>query len=224
MKVVKQYILLLLLFVNYYTVNSQIQDTVKEQDLLGIHIDRHFNQKYKSLLDDVLRVYPLAIEARNVIDKYESDLAEIDKKRAQNKYLKESERELKLNFEYTLKDLYVSEGKLLMKLIHRETGLTVDDILRKYKGNFSASTTGAALKMFGHDTKIKYDPLNEDWITEAIVQDIISGKIKADLKPRIMDKSEFKEEMKRYRDDIKYVKKRKKERKKKYRKQKKGSN
>lgn len=221
MKVTKpQIIIAILLFLPLMGLAQQ-NDTLKEQELFGVHIDRQFDWKYKRMLEDVLRVYPLAIEARNVIDQYEKDLVDIEKKRKQKQYLKESEKELKLNFEYTLKDLYVSEGKLLMKLIHRETGLTVDDILRKYKGGFNASTTGAALKMFGHDTKIKYDPDNEDWICEVVIQDIISGKVQANLQPRTLNKAEYKAEMKVYRQDIKDTRQKRKERKKKYRKQKK---
>lgn len=212
-----------ILFLFAFGVGAQEDTTqMKEQGLIPVHIDRRFDWKYKLLLDDVLKVYPLAIEAKNVIEQYDKDLEEIEKKRKQKKYLKESEKELKLNFEYTVKDLYVGEGKLLMKLIHRETGMTVDDILRKYKGGFSAGTTGAALKLFGHDTKIEYDP-EEDWIVEVIIQDIISGKIKTDLEPRQLTKQDYKDGMKEYRQDRSETRKVRKVYKKKKRQQKRES-
>jgi len=219
---IQKYLYVILFILPFGSEGQEDTLTLKEQGLVSVHIDRRFDWKYKLLKEDVLKVYPLAIEAKNVIEQYEKDLAEIEKKRKQKKYLKESEKELKLNFEYTIKDLYVSEGKLLMKLIHRETGMTVDDILRKYKGNFSAGTTGAALKLFGHDTKIEYDP-EEDWIIEVIIQDIISGKIKTDLEPRQLTKQDYKDGMKEYRDDRSETRKVRKVYKKKKRQQKRES-
>lgn len=209
MKVTKLLYLLFILFSYEATLVAQIDtNTTKEQGLLPVHIDRRFHRKYKLLLEDVRKVYPLALEAKQVIEEYEKELQEIEKKRQQKKYLKKSEKELKLNFEYTVKDLYVSEGRLLMKLIHRETGMTVDEILRKYKGNLSASSTGAALRLFGHDTKITYDA-EQEWILEMIIQDILSGRVACDMTPKKLNKYQFKEGMKEYRDDRKEINKKK---------------
>jgi hypothetical protein len=208
---------------NVTSFSQTVPEPVKIQEIESVHIDRNFDKKYKRALKNLIRVYPLALEAKASIDQLEKELKELEKKRKQKKYIKESEKELKTDFEYTLKDLYVSEGRLLMKLIHRETGMTVDEILRKYKGNLNASTTGAALKMFGHDTKIKYDPLSEDWIVELVIQDIQNGVVKADFSPRKLNKDEYKVEMKTYRETKRVNTKARKEKAKKIRKQKKES-
>lgn len=224
MKVAANYIWCLILFMNCPLIFSQtVPDPIKVQNIESVRIDRNFDKKYKRALANLKRVYPLALEAKASIDEMERELSELEKKRKQKKYVKESEKELKADFEYTLKDLYVSEGRLLMKLIHRETGMTVDEILRKYKGNLSASTTGAALKMFGHDTKLTYDPIDEDWIIEAVIQDIQNGKVQVDFTPRRLNKDEYKVEMKNYRERVKESTKARKAKKKKLKQQKRES-
>jgi hypothetical protein len=89
---------------------------------------------------------------------------------------------------------------MLMKLIHRETGMTVDEILSKYKGKASASLT--RMLLLRHMATIRrstYDPKGDDWIVEIVIQDIESGKIKFDKSVKRLDKFGYKENMKEYR-------------------------
>lgn len=176
---------------------------LKEQDIQEMRVDRHFNFKYKRQLSLLLRTYPMALEAKALIDQYEADLAEIEKSRKQKKYSKEAHKNLKEEFSFNIRDLYKSEGEMLMKLVHRETGMTVSEIIKSYRGGFQNSVYSNMAKLWGHDLDAKYDPLGEDWITEIVLQDIESGRIQFDTTMRKMDKASYKESMRAYRSDRK---------------------
>ena len=231
MKLIKIGISFIILIVlsNVSTVSWAQMDTsvTHNQNVQAVHIDRNFNLKYQQNLWKIKRAYPLALEAKKIIDDFEKELAEIESKRKQNKYAKEVNKELKADFTYILKDLYVEEGAMLMKLIHRETGMTVYDIISTYKSKTQAALSQATFKLYGHDTKCKYDPDNEDWITEVVIQDIESGKIKFDKTVKEVDKDLYRANMKEYNDNKKQTHKenrqRKKTTKKEMKKQKKAS-
>jgi len=72
-----------------------------------------------------------------------------------------------------------NEGKFLVKLVHRETGQTVFSILKKYKGDFSASTWQAISRVGGANLKLKYNlKTKEDYVTEIVLAEVRSGKLK----------------------------------------------
>lgn len=142
----------------------------------------------------------MALKAKQLIDNYERDLDDLKKNRKKKKYSKEAHQELKDEFSYNIRDLYQSEGDLLMKLIHRETGMTVHEIIKKYRGGMQSSLYNSMGKLWGHNLKDTYDANGDDWITEVVIQDILSGRISFDLKMDKLDKAAFKEGMKEYRD------------------------
>ena len=107
---------------------------------------------------------------------------------------------------------------MLMKLIHRETGMTVDQIITKYKSKSRANVVRATFARYGHNTRSKYYPNGDDWITELVLQDIEDGKIQFDTKVKTVSKAQYKQGMKDYRQGIKDYRKGKRERKKKNRK------
>lgn len=212
----KSFLLSILLFTIYGYLYSQTDSSVsKQQNFEPIHIDRLFKLHYLQTLNAIRNAYPLALETKRTLDEYDKRLAEIENKRKQKKYIKKEEDELKEDFTYALKDLYVHEGKMLIKLINRETGMTVDEILRKYKGDFKANVTHATFKAYGHDTKAKYDPNGVDWILEIVIQDIESGKLKFDKEVKKVSKSDYKVGMKEYREGVRTFRKEKRKNKKK---------
>ena len=187
---------------------------VKEQQIAEMRVDKNFNRKYKRQLELLRRTYPMALKAKELIDEYERDLQDYDKKRKKKKYGKEAHQKLKDEFTYNIRDLYETEGDLLMKLVYRETGLTVNEIIKKYRGGFQTSLYSGMAKIWGHDLNDTYNPKGDDWITEVVIQDIIAGNISFDTSMRRMDKASFKEGMKEYRDGRKKSKKDMKKRKK----------
>ena len=130
----------------------------------------------------VPKVYPYALLIKDLNAKFNRDLAQIESKREQKKYIKLAKKSLKLEFDHIVRNMSENEGKYLCKLVHRETGLTVYDIIQKYNGDFSAFTWQALSKIGGADLKYDYDlSTKEDYVTEIIVGKVRTGEIA--LKP-----------------------------------------
>lgn len=175
----------------------------KELQIIEMRVDKNFNSKYKRQLHLLKRTYPMALKAKSLIDEYEADLADLDKKRQKKKYGKEAHADLKDEFVFNIRDLYNSEGDLLMKLVYRETGMTVNEIIKRYRGGLQNTLYTGIAKLWGQNLNATYDPTGDDWITEVVIQDIESGRIPFDKEMKKMDKSAYKESMSEYRQDIK---------------------
>jgi len=176
---------------------------VKEQQIEEMRVDRYYNQKYQSQLRKLRRTYPMALKAKELIDQYEIDLTTLNKKRKKKKYSKKAHKTLKDEFTYNICDLYSGEGDLLMKLVHRETGMTVNEIIKNYRGGFQSTVYGGVAFLWGQDLNAEFDPNGEDWITEIVIQDIIAENVSFDKNMRIMDRSAYKDSMKEYRKNKK---------------------
>ena len=127
---------------------------------------------YYLLRRRVLKVYPYAKLARETLEGVDEELEGIRRRRKQKKYAKQVEKDLRLIFEDKLRKLTRSEGKILMKLIHRETGETAYDIAKRMRGGFSALFYQTIAKIYDSDMKSEYDPnaFDEDAMIENILQ------------------------------------------------------
>jgi hypothetical protein len=189
----------------------------KQQEIVEMRVDKNFNAKYNRQLRLLKRTYPMALKAKTLIDEYEADLSEIEKNRQKKKYGREAHSDLKDEFVFNIRDLYSSEGDLLMKLVYRETGMTVNEIIKKYRGGVQNSLYSGLAMLWGQNLNDTYDANGDDWITELVIQDIESGRISFDKEMKKLNKEGYKESMADYRQskkDIREVyKKRKKEKK-----------
>jgi hypothetical protein len=189
----------------------------KQQEIVEMRVDKNFNAKYNRQLRLLKRTYPMALKAKALIDEYEADLSEIEKNRQKKKYGREAHSDLKDEFVFNIRDLYSSEGDLLMKLVYRETGMTVNEIIKKYRGGVQNSLYSGLAMLWGQNLNDTYDANGDDWITELVIQDIESGRISFDKEMKKLNKEGYKESMADYRQskkDIREVyKKRKKEKK-----------
>lgn len=179
----------------------QEEDTsvMRTQELDPVRYDRDFDLHYLQQFNLIRRTYPLAIKAKEVIDSLEVELAAESKKRKKKKITKNRKKELEEELEFLIKDLYVGEGKMLFKLIHRETGMTVTEILAKYRGKLYAKTVEATFSLYGHKTNSTFDAEGDDWIAELVLQDIEAGRKYVDMSINGMTKSEYKQNLKEYR-------------------------
>ena len=82
---------------------------------------------------------------------------------------------LKKEFGEEIKDMSITRGTYLMKLIYRNTGLTAYDIIKKYRGSGTAFWFQALCTISGQDLKKEYDPDNEDFLINKAVRLIESG-------------------------------------------------
>ena len=76
-----------------------------------------------------------------------------------------------------VRDMTITQGKLLIKLIDRETLNTSYELIKQYRGGFSAAFWQSIARIFGTNLKAEYDPYGEDAIMEIILQEIETGKL-----------------------------------------------
>jgi hypothetical protein len=107
--------------------------------------------------------------AKNKLDKMEKEFLELETEKERKKYIKTIEKQLMDEFGNELKKLTITQGRLLLKLIDRETGSTSYILLQELRGNFSAVFWQAIARLFGSNLKSEYDPQGEDRIIERIV-------------------------------------------------------
>ena len=117
--------------------------------------------KFRRLKYNVLKVLPYARFAGQRYRQLERDLATTPEKRKQKALVKSCEKEIKDLFNRDIKNLSISQGEVLIKLIDRETGDSSFDLVKDLKGGVSAFLMQSVAKVFGHDLKEKYDPEQE---------------------------------------------------------------
>ncbi len=142
--------------------------------------DHQARRNYYSLTRKVRRVYPYVREAALRMDSVNMQLEGIDKKRQRRKYTKQYQKYLEERFEPELRKLTRSEGQILSKLIYRETGMPVYDIIKTYRNGLSARFWSMTAWWYDIDLKRPYDPLNdpEDQLIENIlIRKFISGQL-----------------------------------------------
>jgi hypothetical protein len=132
---------------------------------------------YNKLKRDVKKAYPYARLAAAKFDEMEQKMATIKTKRDRKRYVKETEKHLKDQFTEELKNLTVNQGRILMKLIDRETGNTSYDVIKTMRGSFNAFLWQGFARFFGANLKEGYDPEGEDETIESIIRGIESGEI-----------------------------------------------
>jgi hypothetical protein len=133
--------------------------------------------RYDRLTRNVLKVYPYARITGNLMREYEHDLARIANDSDRELYIKLAEAELRAEFEAEVKDLTTSQGKVLIKLIDRETGRTSYALVKELRGAFTAFVWQSMARLFGHDLRSRYDPDGEDRMIEVVVQRIERGEL-----------------------------------------------
>ncbi len=118
---------------------------------------------------NVKKVYPYAILASAKLKQYDLILSKIEDEKIRKAYLRVCEKDLRDEFEDELKSLSVSQGRVLMKLINRETGKTTYAIVKELRGSFQAAMWQALAQLFGNNMKSTYDAATEDIMIEKAV-------------------------------------------------------
>lgn len=132
---------------------------------------RKQREAWTRLRNAVYVTYPYAKTAARILKDVNSQLATLHDKRDRKKYLSSIEKQMKAEFGDKLENLSVYQGKVLMKLINRETGQNCYEIIKELKGGFSARMWQTVAFFFGGNLKSEYD-VQEDKDIEVIVQEI----------------------------------------------------
>ena len=128
--------------------------------------------EWTRLRNAVYVTYPYAVQASKVMNEINVQLAGVTDKNKRKEIIKSREKDLKSKFADKLTQLSVYQGKVLMKLIYRETGNNCYEIIQDYKGTFSASFWQTVALIFGSNLRQDYDPTGNDHAMETIVLDV----------------------------------------------------
>ncbi|HDJ34395.1 MAG TPA: DUF4294 domain-containing protein [Bacteroidetes bacterium] len=134
-------------------------------------------RRYTRLMYHVRKVYPYAVLAGEKMNEMEQELQKMETEKEKKAYIDRMERELFSEFEDDLKKMTITQGRILIKLVDRETGDTSYDLIRELKGSFSAFFWQSIARIFGSNLKAEYDPHGEDADIEEIVRLIEMGYI-----------------------------------------------
>lgn len=127
-------------------------------------------RNYQRMVRAVKKVYPLAVEAAKRMENLDQELAKLEKRKDRKAYTKAIEDALKEEISPMLWKMTRYEGKILLKLIDRETNHTVFGIIKDFRSGFTAGFYQALAKLFGNNLKLEYDPEGEDEMLEYIVK------------------------------------------------------
>ena len=143
---------------------------------------KNINEKsqYLILKRRVSKVYPYAVLAKEKLNSIHLGLDTISKRRHKKRYTKEVAKWVKEEYTDRLKNLTMIEGKILVKLIYRETKTTSYEIVKSYRGRFNAFFWQTMAKLWDNNLKTEYDPVNirEDMLIEHI---IIQAKLEGEF-------------------------------------------
>lgn len=132
--------------------------------------NRRFARKNSKMIRNFIKVYPYAIRTRSVVDSLNMQLANTTDKKERRELIKQTEKELFGKFEKEIRGLTVSQGKVLLKLISRETNQTAYELIKEYKGGLPAAFWQGVARLFGENLKTRYDSISEDKVLEEILQ------------------------------------------------------
>jgi hypothetical protein len=154
-------------------------DTIPGGRLLDAEVRTRMHPKWRKywaewtrLRNAVYVTYPYAKAAGKVFNEVNASLVNITDKAERMRIIKSREKELKKEFADKLTNLSVYQGKVLMKLIYRETGNNCYGLIQEYKGGFTAGFWQTVAVIFGSNLKQNYDPIDKDQAMEIIVKDV----------------------------------------------------
>ncbi len=134
-------------------------------------------RKYERLVYNLKKVYPYAFMVRLKLNKVNEDLLNVNTEKERKDYLKGVEKNIFAQYEGDVRDMTITQGRLLIKLIDRETQNTSYALIKEYRGKVAAAFWQGIARIFGTNLKEEYDPYGADVIIEYIIQEIEAGRL-----------------------------------------------
>ena len=134
-------------------------------------------RQYEKLISNVRKVYPYALIVRKKLEEVNEELKNIPDDRERRRYLRDVEKDVFKEYQDDIESMTITQGRLLIKLIDRETQNTSYVLIRDYRGKFSAALWQSVARIFGTNLKDEYDPYGEDALIEAIINEIDAGRL-----------------------------------------------
>lgn len=160
-------------------------DTIANYDMKEVRVfpkkvyrNKRHRRKYTRLMHNVRKAYPFSLIVRYEIEIMNDSLLNIEDESKHKKFMKRYEKEMFAKYDSKLRKLTVSQGRILLKLVDREVGNTSYQLVKDYRGGFSAVFWQGIARLFGSNLKSTYDPLGEDAEIEEIVLLLEYGYLK----------------------------------------------
>lgn len=158
------------------------QDTIIERNIKEVWVyparqfkSPRYERQYWRLVQRVKKVLPYAKTANQLLRKYEPEYLTLKTDRDKRKLIKRVEDEMMLQYKEEFKKMSITDGKVLIKLIDRETGRTSFTLIREFRGAFIATFWQGIARLFGNNLKDEFDPYGEDLLIEEIATMIEIG-------------------------------------------------
>ncbi|MFL1012823.1 DUF4294 domain-containing protein [Flavisericum labens] len=128
--------------------------------------------RYLILRRKTIKVYPYAKMAAERLDSMNQRMAKLTRKRDKKRYTRIVQKYIEGQFSEELKKMTRTEGQILVKLIHRQTGTTAFDLVKELRSGWRAFWYNTTASMFDISLKREFDPMNvkEDYLIEDILQ------------------------------------------------------
>jgi len=156
--------------------NQQAQKLLANNAQNSFEDQQFYYNNYRAILS-LKKVYPYVQKTNEIITKLNKQLATVKNNKEKHRLIKQTEKELFAQFEKDVRNMSTSQGKLLLKLIARETNQTAYGIIKTYKGAIPATFWYGVGLLFHENMKLQYDSLGEDAQLEKIVQKYKLGKL-----------------------------------------------
>ena len=153
-------------------------DVIKEARIIRNRRGGKYDwKKYYKLVYNFNKVYPYALVGRQLMAQVDSTIeADVTKKSEKNAYINSVERELLRLFEKDIRNMTISQGMVLLRLIDRECGMSGFQIIKTYENGFAANFWQLVARVFSHNLKTRYNPKGDDWQIEELVYIWDSGQ------------------------------------------------
>lgn len=131
--------------------------------------------RYYKTVYNVKKVYPIAKEAERLLAQIEDNIDTMATNRDQRAYIRQMEKELLAEYTPVIKNMTFSQGKILIKLLDRQTDRTGYSIVKELRGGFRAGIYQGIGRIFGMNLKDRYDKDGDDQLIEEIIEMVELG-------------------------------------------------
>ena len=116
-------------------------------------------RRYYKLVYNFNKVYPYALVGRKMMAQVDSTIAaDVSRRSERNRYINDVEKELFRLFEKDIRNMTITQGLVLMRLVDRECGMSAFNIIKTYENGFTANFWQLVAKLFSQNLKTRYDP------------------------------------------------------------------
>ncbi len=133
--------------------------------------------KYNKLVRDVKKTLPIAKEIKGIVIETYEYIQTLPTQKERDKHLKRVEKNIKKEYTPRMKRLTLTQGKLLIKLVYRETNSSSYDLVKAFLGSVRAWSYQVFASIFGANLKKQYDPSGDDRLIERVVLQVENGQL-----------------------------------------------